>query len=158
MPRSLTPRAILEAQRQNSDDTFLVLLSILLNGTAEDIHVVNNTVNITSRGVEYLACPFQIVLPDDVEYALTNARLELDNVDPKIWQGIRLLSFAPEVRLEVILASDPDSVILGSSGLKLREASATNTVISGTLVPDTIWQAGFPEGDFDPPQNRGLFT
>jgi hypothetical protein len=159
MPRPLSPRAILEAQRLNSDEVFLTLITILMDGAADgDIRVVNNTEDIVSRGETFLACPFQIVLPDEVDYATTNARIEIDNVDPSIWQGIRALGFAPEVRLEVILASETDVVLISSAGLKLREAIATSTVISGVLVPDTIWQTGYPEGDYDPPQNRGLFT
>jgi hypothetical protein len=158
MPRALTPRAILEAQRLNSSDSFLVLLSFLIPGPDPDIRVVNNSVNIVSRGSTYIGMPFRIILPDEAEYATTNARLELDNVDPTIWQGIRLLTAAPEVIIEVILASDPDVILIRSVGLKLREASATNEVISGLLIPDSVWQAGYPEADFDPPQNRGLFT
>jgi len=158
MPRSLTPRAVLEAQRENSDEAFLVLLTLRMNGVTDDIRVVNNTVDVTSRGENFIACPFKITLPDDLEFATTNARLELDNVDPSIWQAVRELSFAPEVLLEVVLAGEPDSVVLATVGLKLREASATSSVISGTLIPDTIWQAGYPEGDYDPPQNPGMFT
>lgn len=159
MPRSLTSRAVLEAQRENSSDPFLVLLTIHLGGAPEDdIRVVNNTEDVTSRGNLFIACPFGVALPDDMEYASTSARLTLDNVDPAIWQGVRLLGFAPDVSIELIVASEPDNVVLSTVGLKLREASATKSTISGTLIPDTIWQAGYPEGDFDPPQNPGMFA
>jgi Domain of unknown function (DUF1833) len=158
MARTLTPRAVLEAQRENSSDTFLVLLTIHMAGTTEDIRVVNNTVNVASRQQIFTACPFSVTLPDDMEYSTTSARLSVDNVDPSIWQGIRQLGFAPEITLEVIVASEPDTVVMSTVGLKLREASATKAVIAATLVPDTIWQQGFPEGDFDPPQNQGMFT
>jgi hypothetical protein len=159
MPRALTPRAVLESQRENSGDVFLVLLTIYLKGDpAEDIRVVNNVEDVVSRGNKFLACPFGIALPDDLEYASTSARLTLDNVDPAIWQGVRLLGFAPDVGIEVVLASEPDNVVLSTVGLKLREASATKSTVTGTLVPDTIWQSGYPEGDFDPPQNPGMFA
>lgn len=158
MPRSLTPTAILAAQRENSTDVFLVLVTIFLGGApTEDIRVVNNTVNIVSRGITYLACPFSITLPDDLENATTSARLSIDNVDPSIWQGVRALGFGPSVSIEVVMASEPDTVVLATSGLVLREAQATKSAINGTLVPESIWQVGYPEGDFDPAQNPGMF-
>jgi hypothetical protein len=159
MPRTLSPRAILEAQRQNSTDVFLVLISIWMNGVTENICVVNNSENIVSRGVTFIGCPFRITLPEDVDQIVTStASIELDNVDPRIWQAIRLLTFSPWVSIEVIIASEPDNVILATAGMRLREATATTKVISATLVPDSIWQTGYPEGDFDPPQNPGLFA
>jgi hypothetical protein len=159
MPRSLTPRAILEAQRLNSDAVFLVLVTIYLEGTQpDDLRVVNNTEDIYSRGKLFVGCPFRITLPEDVDGVITSsARLEIDNVDPRIWQAIRSLGFAPRVQIEVILADEPCNVVLATQGLKLREASVSTTIVGGTLVPDSIWQTGFPIADFDPPQNPGLF-
>jgi hypothetical protein len=158
MPRALTPRAVLEAQRENSGDVFLALVTIHMGGVTDDIRVVNNTENIMSRGVEFIGCPFSISLPDDLEQATTSARLSIDNVDTRIWQGVRMLGFAPDVVIEVVMASQPDEVVMATMGLKLRDATANLQTVSGTLVPDSIWQSGYPEGDFDPPQNAGLFA
>jgi hypothetical protein len=159
MPRILSPRAILEAQRQNSEAVFLVLVTIFLEGVQPDLLVVNNTEDITSRGQKFVGCPFRISLPEDVDSVITtNAQLEIDNVDPRIWQAVRSLSFSPRVVIEIILASEPDTVLLKTQGLRLREASVTTTTVTGTLIPDSIWQTGFPIDDFDPPQNPGLFA
>lgn len=165
MPRTLTLAAIRESQKEHGTVPFLVLLTIQLtevshhNDTpAEDITVVNNTEDIVSRGVTFIGCPFEIALPDINDYTSSDATLTIDNVDPKIWQGVRMLNGAPNVILEVVLASDPDDVMLRTEGLRLREAQATSQVISGKLIPDTIWQGGFPAHDFDPSQNPGMFT
>jgi hypothetical protein len=69
-----------------------------------------------------------------------------------------MLTAAPIITMEVILASAPDDVMLQTTGLRLREASVTNQSITGKLVPDTIWQGGFPAHDFDPAQNPGMFS
>jgi hypothetical protein len=161
MPRNLSPRAILEAQRLNSDAVFLVLLTVFLEGFRgeQDLRVVNNTEDITSKGRVFVACPFRITLPEDVDEVITSpASLEIDNVDPRIWQSVRMLPFAPRVSIEVILAEEPDTIVLSTVGLKLREATASTTTVSGSLVPDSIWQTGYPVADFDPQQNPGLFT
>lgn len=159
MPRSLTPRAILEAQRTSSDVAFLVLATIRLQGVAPDIFVVNNTEDIVSRGVTFVGCPFRITLPEDVDHVITSdAQIEIDNVDPRIWQAVRQLGFAPDILLEVVISAELDTPLLVTKGLKLRQATVTTQTVSGTLVPDSIWQTGFPSDDFDPAQNQGLFA
>jgi hypothetical protein len=157
MPRTLTIPAIRQSQREHGDDPFLVLLTIEVDAPGEFVHIVNNTEDIVSRGVTFIGCPFSLALPDITDYALAEATLAVDNVDPRIWKGIRLLNGAPTVLIEVILASDPDTPMLTTAGLKLREANADSQSITGKLVPDTVWQAGFPAHDFDPSQNPGMF-
>lgn len=159
MPRTLTPRAIIEAQRQNSNAVFLVLLTIQFQGWWPDLHVVNNSENITSRGMLFYGWPFKITLPEDVDSIIAaSATVEIDNVDPVIWQSIRALHWSPTVVLEVIISDEPDSVVLTTTGLRLREASVTSTVVSATLIPDSIWQTGYPISDYDPAQNPGMFA
>jgi hypothetical protein len=161
MPRTLTPRAILEAQRTNSNAVFLVLMTIHIYEVlaVDDIRIVNNTEDLWSLGRLFIGYPFRITLPEDVDEVITSqATVEIDNVDPRIWEMLRGLTFSPRVTLEVVIADEPDSTVLSTTGLKLREATATTRVISATLIPDTIWQQGYPEGDFDPPQNPGLFS
>jgi hypothetical protein len=156
MPRSLTIQAIRQSQKEHGDDPFLLLLTIEIPG--EPIYIVNNTENITSRGNEYIGCPFSIVLPDINDKEFSETSISIDNVDPRIWQGIRLLDEAPEITLELILASLPDEIVFSAVGLKLREASANPSAIVGKLLPDTVWQMGFPAHDFDPSQNQGMFS
>jgi hypothetical protein len=151
----LDRNAIREAQSEHSSDVFLVLLTIL--ATTPPVRIVNNTENITSRGEEFIACPFAIAFPDSSDYTINDAQIQIDNVDVRIWAAARQVDDAPEVLLEVILASDPDEVLLATTGLKLREASATHAVISGKLLAETVWHAGFPAHDYDPLQNPGIF-
>jgi hypothetical protein len=155
MPRALSPSAIRASQRENNPDPFLLLLSV--NVGAEWVRLVSNTENIYSRGVLFLGCPFSFVLPDSLEQALSEATIQIDNVDTRVWQGLRLIETAAYVIIEIILASEPDTILLSSDGLRLREATATTATISAKIVPDTIWQQGFPAHDYDPAQNEGLF-
>lgn len=155
MPRSLSPSAIRAAQAENNPDPFLLLLTVDVSG--QFVYLVNNTVDIVSRGTNFVGCPFSFVLPDSLDQVISEATLEIDNVDPRIWQGLRELNEAPYITIEVILASEPNTVLLKGEGMRLREASTTSQKITGKIVPDTIWQAGFPVHEFDPAQNPGLF-
>lgn len=157
MPRLLNRQAIREAQLENSSDVFLVLLTIVLEPEEPNVYLVNNTEDVVSRGTNFIGCPFSISLPDSTDRTINDASIAIDNVDPRIWRGARMLSKAPEMVLEVIMASDPDEVLMTSSGLKMREANATKAVIQGKLTVETVWQNGFPAHDYDPSQNPGIF-
>ena len=51
---------------------------------AEVIRCVNNKVAITSNGNEYIAFPFEIVLPDSKSDSPPQATLRIDNVSREI--------------------------------------------------------------------------
>lgn len=155
MPRALSPSAIAAANAENNPDPFLILLTIDVGG--QFVYLVNNTENIVSRGVTFVGCPFTFVLPDSLEQVIAESSIEIDNVDPRIWQGIRLLNEAPHVTIEVILASEPNTILLSGIGMRLREATATSQKITGKIIPDNVWHSGFPAHEFDPAQNPGLF-
>lgn len=153
----MTISAIRAAQAEHSDDPFICLLTFVLMPAEPDIRIANDTVDVVSRGQTYVGCPFAILLPELTDQAAAGATIEVDNVDPRIWMGVRALAEAPEVRLEVVLASEPSSVLIAVEGLRLREATADRSVLRGRLVPDTVWQSGFPGAEFDPPHYAGMF-
>jgi hypothetical protein len=155
MPRQLSPSAIKASQKENNPDPFLLLLTLTIG--PDVVRLVSNTEDIVSRGDNFIGCPFKFVLPDSIEQALTEASIEIDNVDVRIWQGLRMLEAAADILIEIVLASERDTILLRSEGLKLREATADSRVITAKVVPDTIWQLGFPAHDYDPAQNQGLF-
>lgn len=157
MPRSLTLQAVRQSLKEHGDDPFLVLLTIEVDSPGQKVYLVNNTEDVVSRGITFIGCPFSIALPDVSDLTLADTTLAVDNVDPRIWQGIRTLNEAPNVVLEVVMASEPDTPVLTTPGLRLREASVTAQTITGKLVPDVLWQIGFPAHDFDPSQNPGMF-
>lgn len=158
MPRALTIQAIREAQKEHGTVPFLVLLTIVTMPEAANINIVNNTEDIVSRGVTFIGCPFSLALPDSTDHTVESAEITVDNVDTRIWQGVRSLLRPIEIILEVIMADTPDQVLISTTGLVLREASANDKTISGKLVVDTVWQMGYPAHDFDPSQNPGMFV
>jgi hypothetical protein len=149
--------AIRQAQDENSNQPFLVLLTFYLAPATTDVRIVNNTLDIVSRGQTFIGCPFAIALPDGTDQIATGAEIEVDNVDTRMWQGVRALSEAPLVKVEVVLSTAPNTVLVDTDGLRLREVTATRATLRGKLVPDSIWQAGFPAHEFDPRQFQGLF-
>jgi len=87
----------------------------------------------------YVAFPFQIDLPgEDVEQPSV-ARLRIDNVDRRIVQAIRGLPTAPLADIEVVLASQPETVEVGFYDLTLRAADYDALYVEGTLTFEQIF-------------------
>lgn len=139
MPRSLSSTAIASANAQQTDEVWLVLLTIAHASLATPIRVVNNNESIVSRGQTYQWFPFEIELPGEDVDSPSRARLRIDNVDRTIVNTIRSISTPPTVTLEVVLASAPDVVEVSFSGLSLREVDYDAMSVTGELVFESIF-------------------
>jgi hypothetical protein len=139
MPRSLTSTALASANAQQTDEVWLVLLTIQHNDLEQPIRVVNNTEQIVSRGQTYVGFPFDFELPGEDADSPSKARLRIDNVDRRIVEVVRRISSPPLVTLEVILASAPDTVEFVFSGLTMREIDYDVTSVSGDLLFESIF-------------------
>ena len=119
MPRSLSAAAVSSLNTPQTGEVWLVLLTIS-NASMTTIRVVNNTEDIVSRGNTYQAFPFEMELPGEDPDSPSSARLRIDNVDKRIVEAVRSISTPPEVTIEVILASQPDTVEISYANLTLR--------------------------------------
>jgi len=99
---------------------------------------VNNNENVTSRGQEFVAFPFEIELPGEDSDQPPTARLRIDNVDRRVIAAIRDISAPPNVTIEVILASDPDFVEIAFDALVMRNVGYDAASITGELVFEQI--------------------
>lgn len=136
---------------------FLILLTIDHADINPPIRVVNNTKNITSRGDEFIAFPFNIDLPDSTKDVGPRARLTIDNVSREIAQSIRLITTVATVLIEVIRASDPDTVEINFPLFNLRNVTWDVLQVSGDLTVEDLTTEPFPVGQFTPAHFPGIF-
>ena len=121
MARSISIAARNASEAIHSDDGFLLLLTAWPeNGETPPIYAVNNNENITSRGIAFLAWPFQIAMPGDDDERVSQASITIDNVSGEILDTFRAISGDVNIKLEVVLISNPDDVVMATNGLKLR--------------------------------------
>jgi hypothetical protein len=139
MSRALSSRAIASGNAQQTSEVWLVLLTISHPDLLEPVRVVNNNENITSRGNEFIAFPFEIDLPGEDPDMPSKARLRIDNLDRRIVNIIRSITSPPSISLEVILASYPDVVEIGFEGLVMREVEYDAQAVTGDLVYESIF-------------------
>ncbi|HET8791808.1 MAG TPA: DUF1833 family protein [Modicisalibacter sp.] len=142
---------------QDTDDVWLPLLTISHPDIDPPIRVVHNTVNIVSRGNEFINFPFDIILPDEREDAPSSARLVIDNVAREIGQAIRSISTPPSVMIEIIRAADPDTLEMSWPNFFLRNAKWNAGQVSGDLVLEDFTDEPYPAGVFSPARFGSLF-
>lgn len=136
--RSLSPAAVSAMHAPESGEVWLVLLTISNPGMTT-IRVVSNNEDITSRGNTYLAFPFEIELPGQDPDSPSSARLRIDNVDKRIVEAVRSITTPPNVTIEVVLASQPDTVEIAYSDLTLRSVEYDADSVRGELTFESIF-------------------
>ena len=142
---------------QETDEVFLVLVTIDHADLTDPIRVVNNTENITLRGDLYIAYPFNITLPDSREDTPPSARLQIDNVSREIGEAIRTMESPATVKIEVVRVGSPPFVELSFPEFALRDVNWDALTVSGELRVENFVNEPFPAGIFSPAGFPGLF-
>lgn len=142
---------------QDTDEVFLILLTIAHDDISPSIRVVNNNEEITSNGNLFTAFPFEIELPDSKENSAPRARLSIDNVSREIAEAIRTITTVATITIEIIRAADPDTIEITWAPFNLRNVKWDMFRVSGDLVAEEIELEPFPVGQFTPGNFSALF-
>lgn len=131
--RALSPLALESAFAAQTEEVWLILLTIQHATLANPLRFVNDYQSLVSRGNVFLAFPFEVEFPEQDPDSPGEARLTIDNVDRQIVNTIRAISSPPDITLEVVLASQPDTVEAEFSGLILRNVTYDALKVSGVM-------------------------
>lgn len=142
---------------QETADVWLVLLTIDHPDLSAPIRVVNNKTDITSGGDLFVGFPFDIELPSDAEEEPPQAKLTIDNVSREIGQALRIITSPATVLMELILASDPDTIEVSWPGFILDNTKWDALSVSGRLSTENFTAEPYPAGTFSPAGFPGLF-
>ena len=140
----------------NESDLPLVLLTISHASLAEDIRVVNNKKAITSNGLEYIAFPLQIQLPDSKEDAQPSAKITISNVSREIGQAIRLISTPPSLTIQVVRQETPDVVEARFVGMIMTNVKYNMMTVTADLAFEDLTREGYPYLKFSPSIFKGI--
>lgn len=155
--RSLSNNALAQLFAQESDDPFLLLVT-LQHSSFGTLRLVNNVVDITSRSNVYSAFPMKITLPTDDGESLREVQIEFDNVSLELIQEIRSVTDYIAVTIEMILASDPNSVEIEMGELKIKDLTYNKTSIKAKLFMDDFLNTEMTGEKYTPTNFPGLFT
>lgn len=141
---------------EETSDGLLVLLTIT-HPNISPIRVVNDKVNISSRGNEFIAFPFEIILPTSSPDSPPKSQLTIGNVSREISQIIRTISSAPTVLIEVVRINNFDSLEVSFPAFKLKNIRFDVAQVQGDLVSEDLQIEPYPSLTFSPAHFPGLF-
>lgn len=132
MPRSLSNRQRRNLDARRSDDPYLQLLTFKHANLSKPLRIAKNADDITSQGFVFHKGWFDLEVPSDTNEP-PKGRLSIPNVDREAAAVLLRLRTPPRIRLQAVLASDPDTVIEDYDFLYLRQISGDAEVISGVI-------------------------
>ena len=156
MANSLTAELLAQMFGQVSDDPFLMLVTIS-HADFPPIYLVNNTVDQVSRGQVYTAFPMEITLPTDDGETTREVKIDFDNVSLELIDELRTVTTPMDVKIEMVLASDLDTVQLSLEELKLRSVTYDKQKISAKLYLDSFLNVELTSEKYTPTLYPGLF-
>lgn len=131
-------------------EVILCLLTFSHPSLPETIRVVNSLDDIVSGGHTYVAFPFEITLPSEVERQVPVAQLRIDNTDRRIVEAVRSVNGQMQVTMQIVLASQPDTVEWSYEGFKLTSATYDEMVVEGELRLEEVLVDPFPQHSYTP--------
>lgn len=140
---------------QNSDDPFLTLVT--LQGQTFTARLVNNSVDITSRGNTFTAFPMKITLPVDDGQTARSFAIEFDNASLLLINSLRSVTGTIDVTIEMVLASMPDVVQFSFEDLIVTSVNYNASKISATIMMDNFLAVEMTSERYTPSGYPGLF-
>ena len=159
MAREVSATALQAVLAPGTAEGFIPCLKIDHPSFAAPYRIAYNTQTVTRADGDYLPFAFQCNLPDQVEDAIPQVKVTIDNTDLEISDAIRTVSGRPSSTMEVGLASAPDTIEAGPFAYSLLDATATADAIEGTLgYEDDVFSQQVPGQNYLPTNSAGLFT
>lgn len=142
----------------SADEPMLELAEITHKDLAVPIRVVNDTIDIIVKGQTYIACPFALSRPDDVDQQTPTAKMSVDNIGRELTQWLEASNGGKgaRCRMMTVMRSSPN-VIEFDMTLDLTGLSINNQTVDGQLgFQNTLMQPAVTVR-YDPISSPGLF-
>ena len=156
MSNQLSNPLLAEMFGQSSSDPYLMLVT-LTHSSFSNVYLVGNTVDVVSRGNTYIAFPMNIVLPSDDGEASREVTIDFDNVSLFLIAKLRSIVTPIICTIEMVLASDLDSVQTSIDDLKVRSITYTKQRVSAKLYMDSFLNVELTSEKYTPNSYPGLF-
>lgn len=152
---------------QETDEVVICLLTITSEALTDPVRVcyapltdalpVLNVPGLVSNGEEFVFVPFDIILPRDDKTGTVSAKLQMDNVEREVIDIVRGIRKPAKVKIQAILASDPDFIEMEYTDFLLSNVSYDADYVEGDLTLEYWALEPFPSGRFTPSGFPGLF-
>jgi hypothetical protein len=125
----------------NADVAFLWLITFRSYDNTPVMRAVNNLEDVISREHTYTAFPFELTLPPDDGQKPTQLALTFPNVGRELMNLVRKYApeRAPQITMELVLSSDPDTVEKKIDFLRVTAAEYDAMSVTFTLNSTNIF-------------------
>ena len=154
---SLSLRALQAVLAENTGEVFLECAVLSGGGLASPVRIVNDPVPLVRTEGTFQPLAFELLLPKDDGESLPQLSMAIDNVDQAIAATLRTITGVPTVRLEIVLASQPNTIEAGPYTLSLKRWRVNADSVSLQLAYENILDEPFPKYQFTPVNSPGLF-
>ncbi len=152
---SAAARAALYAP--STGEVFLHLVTIEHDDLATPIRLVDDLVDIVSRGDTYTASGIRPQLPPDTPDELPGIDMIIENVEHDLIIALESITTPPTVTIEVIMASTPDTVEAGPFVFDINATKYNATRVTLRLEIERLLSEPYPVGLFTPTMFPMLF-
>jgi hypothetical protein len=158
MPRTLSAAAARAILARETAEVFLACLTISGAGL-DTLRAVTDTQPLVRAGGTFHPYPFEAVLPEDTDSASPTVQLRVDNIDRQVTGALRAYEGVPQVTLEIVLASSPDTVEMGPFEFSLLAVDYDALLITATLgYEEDFLNQAVPAQSYTPTSSPGLFV
>lgn len=164
--RTLSNAAKAALYAQSTDEAFIILVTINHSTFTDPVRVASDPLEllpvagvrgVVSRGEEFVFLPFNIELPAQDDSGVAKARLSVDNISREIVAAVRTATSALSINIEIVLASDPDTVEVSIEDFRLDRVTYDALTVSGDISVEYFDLEPFPARRFTPSDFPGLF-
>lgn len=164
----LSPSALRALFSPDADDNLICLLTFSGGNIPTPIRIAdgytqrlseNDTeiiYGVVSNGLEFTFLPFEINLPTEEDSA-PRCNITMHDVTRYLLPSIRELQSAPNVKIELVLSSNPDVVEIEMGEFLLANISYNADTINAELTLEGLEMEPFPAGTFTPSYFPGMF-
>lgn len=157
MSRNVSAELKQAVYAQETEHEFVVLISISHDDLEEPIRVNSSGKDVLHNGDNYVAFPFEVILPDDVDDRPPRAKLRIDNISREVVLAIRTISSAPRVTIRIVMAETPDVVEAEFLDFRLSNITYDQLTVEGDLTLEEFIGEPYPARVFSPADFPGLF-
>ena len=166
MSRPLSNAATQAMFAQQTSEVFILLVTIDNPSFTQPIRIASDPYQIlpdagvrgvVSRGNEYLYAPFTIMLPVQDDSGIAKASLSVDNIDRRMVEAVRTATSSLRISIEIVLASDVDSVEISMDDFRLERVTYDALTVSGDISMEYYDLEPFPSKRFTPSDFPGIF-
>jgi len=158
MSRQVSATMLQAMLAQSTTEIPLTVIKITHASLASPMLFVNDKISLDRSDGTYLPAAFEFRLPDDQQDNIPRGQIVLDNVDRQIIQAVRPLQSAPEIEVNIVLASQPNTVEVGPMRFKLKQFEYDATTMKGTVAYDEDFlNQNIPKDMFSPRTTPGIF-